>query len=269
MIEPTLLSPGATHVHRLRLAPGSGSLARAAAHLSPEEEERAAEYRFARDREAFVLAHGAVREILSSYTGLPPRELRIATREGGKPYLLDSDLRFNLSHSGQLALLAVGRTELGVDVERRREDLDVGALAERFFSAPEVEHLARLAEPSRTRAFFAIWTRKEAYLKATGDGLSLPLSSFAVGTGTGAGPHAVSSVHPAAETLPVTLHALSAGDGYAAALVVLAPDAPAPRLFGARPALGEDDEDGERRVVWCGPPPSEWGRAPQPLQRQA
>ncbi len=139
--------------------------------LDDEERRRAAAFRFEDLRRRYVAAHTALHAILSRYTTAP---LRIARAAHGKPYLVDSPLRFSLSHSGDLALVAVAReVDLGVDVERIAPNRDVIALARRFF--PPDEAAAVVRDPS---AFYRLWTRREAYLKATGlgiQGLGFPI----------------------------------------------------------------------------------------------
>ncbi len=150
--------------------------------LNHTEHARASQFRFARDRERFTVAHAALRSILSGYLGVVPSDVRFRTLAYGKP-AVDGDtvIRFNLSHSGDLALCAItGEREIGVDIEQIRPDLDWESLARRFFSAEEVAALAALDPERRMEGFVRCWTRKEAYLKARGEGLSLPLDSFTV-----------------------------------------------------------------------------------------
>ena len=156
-----------------------------AAALAPDEQQRAERFRFPDDRQRFVAAHGLLRLILSRYTGALPGELRFTYGPRGKPELAGcpgSDaLTFNLSHSRQAALIAVARGRpVGVDVERRREDLDGELIATRFFSPRESEALRALPRAERQAAFYAYWTCKEAYAKARGEGLGLPLDQVEV-----------------------------------------------------------------------------------------
>ncbi len=132
-----------------------------------------------------------------------------------------SRLQFSVSHSGELVLVAValGRA-VGVDVERIRTDIAVGQIATRFFSAHEQDALARLAADRQHEAFFACWARKEAYIKARGDGLNLPLDSFDVEFLPGRPARLVETRHDPAEARRWTLQELDAGEGYQAALAV-------------------------------------------------
>lgn len=152
------------------------------AHLSAPEQERAARFHFERDRRRFLVAHAALRSILSRYLGCPPREISFQTNPHGKPALDQAaGLHFNLAHSHQMALIAVTRLgEVGVDLEHVRPLDDLDALALRTFSAAEHRQLQTLTGAARQRAFFDCWARKEAYIKALGEGLSHPLQDFSV-----------------------------------------------------------------------------------------
>ncbi|HEY1607308.1 MAG TPA: 4'-phosphopantetheinyl transferase superfamily protein [Allosphingosinicella sp.] len=150
--------------------------------LDPEERSRAARLRFERDRHRFIARRGRLRLLLAGALGCAPAKIRYATGRFGKPRLEGAgDLRFNLSHSDGLALCAIGRgVEIGCDIERRRSDLADAATAERFFAAGERRVLRSLPRERQVQGFFDCWTRKEAYVKALGDGLSCPLDSFEV-----------------------------------------------------------------------------------------
>lgn len=152
--------------------------------LSSDESTRAARFHFLRDRQYFAASRATLRTILASYLTTDPRSLIFSYSKKEKPSLVSdaaTDITFNISHSGGVALFAFSRRrEIGVDVEQIRRDFDVEAIARRFFSAREQVQLAALPAEQRVEAFFRCWTRKEAYIKATGDGLSLPLSQFDV-----------------------------------------------------------------------------------------
>ncbi len=153
--------------------------------LCPEERARADRFIPAEVRRRFICARGSLREILAWLLGCPPRALGFAYGEQGKPVLADRpNLRFNLSHSGERALVGVSwQRELGVDLEHLRAGVDFRGLTARFFSEPERCALMETAEPLFPREFLRVWTRKEAYLKARGTGLALPLADFAVPLG--------------------------------------------------------------------------------------
>lgn len=171
------------HVWLLDLDPPRWLLGRLADALDAGEAARAESLRSRRDANRYTAAHGLVRHILAGYLGVPAAELTFAHGRYGKPMLAGptAGLRFNLSHSGGLGLCAVcaGR-EVGVDIQRMRIDRDHTGLAGRYFSPAERTALRSVPDGQRRRAFYACWTRKEAYLKARGDGLTVPLDSFDV-----------------------------------------------------------------------------------------
>jgi 4'-phosphopantetheinyl transferase len=160
--------------------------------LDAEERRRAAAFKFDADRHRFMAAHAALRAALAFHACCAPDALQLATSADGKPYLRGSAWQFNLSHSENLALLAVTRGgPLGIDVERvrplgsrRGTATDAGdelALAERHYSPAEVRHLQALPERERRAAFFCCWTRKEACVKALGTGIFTDLRAIEVG----------------------------------------------------------------------------------------
>jgi 4'-phosphopantetheinyl transferase len=156
-----------------------------AADLAPDEAERARRLRFEADRRSFVGTRVALRGILAGCLGVAPREIAFRAAPYGKPRLdperHGSALRFNVSHSGDLALVAVSsEAEVGVDIELRRPRPDLEALVARYFSPCERVAIAALPPARRLEAFFDYWTLKEAYLKACGDGLNRRLDAFDV-----------------------------------------------------------------------------------------
>lgn len=166
--------------------------------LTEEERARADRFVFPKHRKRFIHGRGRLREILAAYAGVAPGELRFALSAYDKPSIantLVAPLHFNLSHSGDLAALGVSReSELGVDIEWIRllkEDI-----AGTYFSASECAVLRALPETEQPRAFFECWSRKEAYIKASGEGLSIPLDSFDVSFGPGAAPRFLRIAEP-------------------------------------------------------------------------
>jgi 4'-phosphopantetheinyl transferase len=213
------------HVWRGRLDLEAETLGRLWAILSPDEQNRAKRYRFAKDRDAFVAARGMLRGILSRYLDLSPEALRFDYSVHGKPFLpgeLDgARLRFNLSHSHGLALCAVAsRREVGIDVEYQRPELADESIAERFFSAREITTLRLLPSSLQRAAFFACWTRKEAYMKAVGRGLTIPLDRVEVTLAPGETVALLSTEGGPADAGRWSLRELEPGAGYAAAVVV-------------------------------------------------
>lgn len=193
--------------------------------LSADECERAERFYFPKDREHFISARGLLRAILGGYLEVDPGRLRFCYSPYGKPALDRAwggdTLRFNVSHSDRLALYAVTcNRELGVDVERIRPDFAGEEIAERFFSPNERAALRRLHPDVRCDAFFNCWTRKEAYIKARGEGLSLPLDQFDVSLTPGEPAALLNTRGDPADTSRWSLREIAPAPGYAAALCV-------------------------------------------------
>jgi 4'-phosphopantetheinyl transferase len=149
--------------------------------LSGEERVRAARMRTTELRLRFIAAHGALRAILARYLGTPASSIRLESSDAGKPFVPGGSVSFNLTHSEAIALCAVApEGRIGVDVERIRPVADADTIAARYFAPGEAREYAALPRDLRTAAFFATWTRKEAFVKGLGDGLSCPLDSFEV-----------------------------------------------------------------------------------------
>jgi 4'-phosphopantetheinyl transferase len=216
------LGDSEVHVWRASLERGAAALARLAGTLNPDERARADRFHFEQDRKHFLAGRGLLRTILAGYLGREPASLGFRYGPHGKPALAGPELLcFNLTHSRGLALLAVtwGR-QVGVDVERVDRTVRHEEIAERFFSAREREALRSLPAELRAEAFFAGWTRKEAYLKAHGGGLSVPLDSFDVSLGPGE-PALLLAIRDApGEAGRWSLAALDPEPGYAAAVAV-------------------------------------------------
>jgi len=193
--------------------------------LEPEERARAARYRFSRDRDRFVARRGLLRQVLASYLDEDPTTLRFASNAHGKPRLdtqRDGEsLTFNLSDSHGLAVYAITRHRgVGIDLERIDPATNSEDIAERFFSPREVEGLRALPKRVQPSAFFTCWTRKEAYLKARGEGLSLPLDRFEVSVGPDEPAALLWTTLGPRETSRWRLTGLPSIPGYAAALCV-------------------------------------------------
>ena len=192
--------------------------------LSTDERARAGKFHFEVDRKRHIIGRGLSRRLLGHCLGRPGEELRFEYNEFGKPRLaagLFPHLQFNVSHSGELVLVAltIGR-DLGIDVERMQRDMATEQIAARFFSTNECRTLAALAPELQCAAFFACWTRKEAYLKARGDGLSLPLTQFDVAFAPGDEPRLLETRHDPAEARRWTMQTFNPLHGCKAALVV-------------------------------------------------
>lgn len=149
--------------------------------LTPDEVTRAARFRFDDARERFVLARGFLRRTLAPYLAITPDAVDFAYGARGKPILPSSDIRFNLTHSADRLLLGVCRDRmLGVDVEHMGPMDEMLTVARMNFSPNEQRIFFALPTDEQQRAFYTCWTRKEAYIKATGDGFKMPLSDFDV-----------------------------------------------------------------------------------------
>lgn len=208
---------------RVGLDPSPARRRRLALTLSREERERAARLRLDRDRRRFVVARGGLRMILGEYLGVDPGEVEIGRSERGKPRLTrdGTGLRFSLSRSGELALCAVAwDREVGVDVERLRPIADALEIAEHFFSERERQALRRRDDERRQRAFFRVWTRKEAWLKACGVGLTLPLDRVEVSVEEDEPARLLSVPDDSSPASCWSLHELAPSAGYLAALAV-------------------------------------------------
>lgn len=219
-----VLRAGEVHVWRAPLNYHDGRLERLHATLAPDERARAKRFHFERDRRHFIAARGSLREILSRYMGLSPDSLRFGYTSYGKPHLSagcdGGGLCFNVSHSGELALYAVSRQrEVGVDIERFRTDIEHREIAAQFFSKQEIMALSALPARLQAEAFFLCWSRKEAYIKGIGEGLSLPLDSFDVSLTPGSPASLLAVRGDVREAARWTLCALEPGPGYHAALV--------------------------------------------------
>jgi len=168
------------HVWRVPLDVGEADVAAHRALLSEDERAKADRFYFDRDRRKYTVARGTLRTLLARYFSSDPRAFTFAYGERGKPSI-EGDVRFNVSHSGEVALLAFARgVELGVDVEQVRADIDIPGLARISFSPEERAALFACPVEERLTAFYALWTRKEAYIKAIGLGLAMPLDGFTV-----------------------------------------------------------------------------------------
>ncbi|MEH2107942.1 4'-phosphopantetheinyl transferase HetI [Nostoc sp.] len=171
------LLPDEIHVWRIDLDQPESQLQNLAATLSSDETARAERFYFQEHRQRFIAGRGILRTILGSYLGIQPLHVEFNYQHRGKPVLADkfadSRLAFNLSHSQGLGLCAVNCTRpIGVDLEYIRPMSDLEALAKRFFLPREYETLRSLSPNQQQEVFFRYWTCKEAYLKATGDGIS-------------------------------------------------------------------------------------------------
>lgn len=220
--------PGHVDVWATALDRPPATLERLGRLLTDDETARAKRFVFARDRRRFVVARGVLRELLGAYLGRAPGAIRFVYGAAGKPALappLDAaGLEFNVSHSDEIALYAVGLYRpVGADVEQVRALDDLEALAERNFSRAERRALFALPLTQRLAGFFACWTRKEAFIKALGEGLSHPLDAFTVSLAPGEPARFVEIGGEAGDAERWTLAAVEVGADYHAAVAVDGP----------------------------------------------
>jgi Phosphopantetheinyl transferase len=217
------LSGGEVHVWRAHLGKGLSDIEYLASILSTDETERANRFHFDEHRHDYIIARGLLRCLLGRYLKIKPDQLRFCYGKYGKPALINECggdwLRFNLSHSHNLALYAVARNrEVGIDLEWIRKGFANEQIAERFFSKEETRVLRSLPGDLQDEGFFNCWTRKEAYIKARGEGLSMPLDKFDVSLIPGEPARLLASRVDAEDTSRWTFYNLAPCDGYAGAV---------------------------------------------------
>jgi 4'-phosphopantetheinyl transferase len=226
--EKLTLQMNEVHVWRANLQAKPDSIETYYLLLSADEQARANRFHFQKDHNRYVMARGILRAMLSRYLDLPPQDLQFCYSPMGKPSLAhpsDLPLCFNLSHSGQLALYAVACSrEVGVDVEQIRLERDCEGIVERFFAASEQTDLNALSPELRPQGFFNGWTRKEAFLKATGQGLTIPLEQIVVSLLPNQPAQILHTVWNPAEAARWSIQALEVGHAYAAAVVAAGQD---------------------------------------------
>ena len=153
--------------------------------LSQEEQLRSQRFKFEKDQRLNILARSGLRVLAAQYLNCTPVSIQMGYEEYDKPYFLDyPELKFNVSHSGEMIVLAfIQQFELGVDVEYIKTDFEVMDIADNFFALDEIEKLKEVEKELQFEAFYRCWTRKEAFIKAKGSGLSFPLADFSVSIG--------------------------------------------------------------------------------------
>jgi 4'-phosphopantetheinyl transferase len=219
--SPPALRAGEVHAWCVDLDAVDADGGAEAAGLSVDERARATRFHFARDRARFLGGRAALRHLLAGYAGTEPHALVFAQGAHGKPALPGTGLEFNFSHSGGCAVLAVARgRRVGVDVEQIRAERATLAVARRFFAPAEAAAVAAAAPAERALTFFRCWTRKEAYVKARGEGLSLPLDRFEVPLGPDATSALTAARDDHAEPMRWSLRELVPAPHHLGALVV-------------------------------------------------
>ena len=220
--EKLNLPNGEVHVWRALLEQPQGLLTSWWNTLAKDERERAGRFHFDRDRHQYIAGRGILREILGQYLNEKPGSLRFSYTYYGKPSLKGdpAEICFNLSHAAGVGLFAFGiRREVGVDIEKILPDIEYRQIASRFSSKNESAALLALPENQQRQAFFLCWTRKEAYIKGIGEGLSLPLHSFDVSLAPGRPAVLIAVRGDEQEAGRWNLKALQPGPDFEAALV--------------------------------------------------
>jgi len=242
-VSASIVPPGPreARIWTVDLEPGSAVVDGLVSMLSPDERERAARFHFRRDAMRWIVARASLREILGRCLDADPRAVGFSYGDKGKPALAAPtgapDLRFSLAHSAHLALYAVTLDRpVGVDVERLRPVTEMDRIAERTFSRQECAALRGLPVGQRAAGFFNCWTRKEAYIKAVGLGLSYPLERFSVSLAPGERARLQAVESDPAHVESWTMAALAPRSGFVGAVVV-----------GARPVDIVSERWGESR----------------------
>ena len=220
MTDVALPEPGQIHVWQRSLSISATEREALLELLDSGERDRAHRFVFERGRDAYIASHGWLRTLLSDYLRADPREIHFVLGQRGKPAIPGFPLHFNLSHSGTMAACAVTREiEVGIDIEQIRPMDDIENIARRFFHAEECRKLLALPQQEHALAFFRCWTRKEAYIKAIGDGLFAPLDGFEV-TLAPAEPVAFVQIDNRPAAAEWSLFEFDAGPDYAGAVAV-------------------------------------------------
>jgi len=221
------LASGEVHIWCASLGVPPETSARLYATLTPDERTRSARFRFERDQQRFIVARGVLRDLLGRYLQTPPGQIGFVYNAFGKPDLgpeFANRLKFNLSHSFGLTLIAIATaSDVGVDLEHIWPKSDYADIARHFFSADEVDYLVALPSHLHAEAFFSCWTKKEAYVKACGEGLAIPLNSFSVPLTTDPEDNHVELYVASKDIAPArrwSLYTLRPAPGYAAALAI-------------------------------------------------
>jgi len=192
--------------------------------LAPAEKERASRFKTPDLQKQFIIWHGVLKTILGSYLNIAPTDVRFVYSPHGKPSLdlqrPSKKLYFNMSHSNQYALFAFSETVVGIDIEYIDSYAPPDDLAAQNFSTKEIETFNSLPDNAKTEAFFNCWTRKEAFVKALGEGLSYPLKDFDVTLKPGESAKLLEIRRPGADASEWSLHDIEVGMGYKAVLAV-------------------------------------------------
>jgi 4'-phosphopantetheinyl transferase len=225
IVQESPIGSGEVHLFCISMSQPDDCIQKFSRTLSNHEVRRRDRLHFAKDRDRYIVRHGALREIVGCYLSIPAHDIDIEYTKYGKPVIIEnsfgSRLQFNLSSSNDLALIAVTRmNHVGVDIEYISDDFHWRDIALKYFSSGEIEQLFSLPEKLRKRGFFDCWTRKEAYVKARGEGLSYPLDRFEVSMCPGDRAQLLHHYDDPHEAFRWTLQGIDLGNRYAAAFAV-------------------------------------------------
>jgi len=220
-----LINSNEVHVWRVFLDVTTVELESLLGFLSVDEVARAGRFHFERDQKRFIAARGILRKILGSYLNKRPEKICFEYSSHGKPMLAhnpgDDNICFNLSHSGAFALYAVTlRKKIGIDIESIRDNVSVEQVAQQFFSQNEIRSLEKIDINKRSELFFQYWTRKEAFLKARGEGISFPMEQCDISLINGRVLSPVTAQDNNREVSRLYVQDLFPGNGYAAAIAI-------------------------------------------------
>lgn len=209
------------HIYKTSLLKNEEELNELRKILSPDETAIANKFKFDKLKRRYAAGRGTLRELLSAYLNTTPVEIKFSYGEKGKPYINRSRIKFNLAHSNELAVYAFAiDTEVGIDLEFKKELPDAFDIAERFFSNDETAELRQLKEEDISTGFLNCWTRKEAFIKNIGEGLSYPLQDFSVTLKPGIEPEILRIKKNPGETNEWSLFSIDADNDYISALAV-------------------------------------------------
>lgn len=209
------------HIWKVQFPASSTRFDKYRSFLSGDEIQRAQRFHFEKDRARYIITRGQLRYLLGKYLNREAKSLTFTYNKYGKPALSDFPIHFNVSHSYEMGLLIFdSKYEVGIDIEWMRKDFGGLKIAERFFSPDEINELKMLPEAQQLQAFFNCWSRKEAYIKALGKGLSIPLAKFSVTLSPGKEAVLLSTTHEPQALYTYRLVAILADPDYAAAAVV-------------------------------------------------
>jgi 4'-phosphopantetheinyl transferase len=191
-------------------------------YLSVAETQKAAKFRFQKDKANFVLGRSILRILAGHYLSEDPKKVKFKYNKYGKPQLADSNiLRFNIAHSEDSIVLGFSENmAIGIDVEKIKTDFDIMEIARNYFSEREIEALGNFPPSQRARAFYRCWTRKESFIKAKGTGLSFPLNAFTVSLNRDDSAKLLETQWQASERSEWNLYSFTPSEGYLAALTV-------------------------------------------------